>query len=281
MYWLIPKINPYVGKLTKIPNNETISNDFDEVDLNSNKRNSTVVLKFEEKQLSKSIQRDSSYINFEKMISEKNIDLDELNKQQTFELSLNEEKKRKCYKKLAKSLDILFIILTIISCVLAFIESQKFYSLNKPYVLCGQILLRAIQSNRTVNDWESIFRFHNLKEMLKGRGTLDEVNDSLPLYDNTDFLLKYDITPDNYNYYLGKSTLYNIKIPIILNSTINNIRWSILILSDFSIVISLCSYYSCYLFKKVYYYNSYPFYKTELFIYSICEFLIINKLFFI
>ena len=275
MYWLIPKINPYVGKLTKIPNNETISNDFDEVDLNANKRNSTIVLKFEEKQLSKSIQRDSSYINFEKMISEKNIDLDEFNKQQTFELSLNEEKKRKCYKKLAKSLDILFIILTIISCVLAFIESQKFYSLNKPYVLCGQILLRAIQSNRTVNDWESIFSFHNLKEMLKGKGKLDEVNESLPLYDNTDFLLKYDITPDNYNYYLGKSTLYNIKIPIILNSTINHIRWSILLLSNLSIVISLCSYYSCYLFKKVYYYNNYPFYKTELFIYSLCEFLIL------
>ena len=71
MYWLIPKINPYVGKLTKIPNNETISNDFDEVDLNANKRNSTIVLKFEEKQLSKSIQRDSSYINLEKMMKKK------------------------------------------------------------------------------------------------------------------------------------------------------------------------------------------------------------------
>ena len=276
MYWLIAKINPYVGKLTKFRNNEPISNDFDEINLYSNKRNSAPILKLEEKQLSKSIQRDYSYINFEKMLNEKNIDLDEFNKQQTFELSLNEEKRRKCYIKLAKTLDIIFITLTIFSCILSIIESEKFYSLNKPYILCGQILLRAIQSNHPVKDWESIFMFHNLKEIIKGRGKLNEVNDDLPHYDNKDFLLEFDITPDNYNYYLGKSTLDKIEIPIKLNNAINNIRWEILILSVLSIIISLCSYYSCYLFKRVYYYNNYPFYKTELFIYSLCEFILLS-----
>lgn len=300
MYWLISKVNPYVEKLTNYQNIGSFSQDFDGVDINikNKKENETNLLsnsfqylsKYDDKSPLKDINRDS--INLDKILTEQKtiLELDEVNRQ-TFEQCQSEEQKRRWFKKGAKIFDIISLIFIVISFCFAVLETNRLYKANKIYILIGQVVLNQVYNNGYV-PWSSVFEKYNLIEMLFGRGyngqlddeellndyynefIKDNTNASYSEIDNVELLKILNITEKTYNYYQG-STIHDITIPIKLDHNINKIRWGILIATLISMISSFSAYYFCYLFKKVFHYNQIPFYKTELFLYSLFEFCVL------
>lgn len=275
MYWLISKINPYVAKLSKIPYTSKI--DFNEIDIthnssgNNNQIQQQIAADFFKDQLySKSIQRGSSMLNIEGQLlqfeSKPNLDIEEINRE-TFD-SQNEDRRKRFIRCIIRILDLLSVIFIISSFVIAFIESESFYKLNKPFLLCGKILLISVRINKEANDWNDIFKYYNLTDALSNGFNS---NDQSVEYDNSDFFQLYGISEKKYKYYYGKKS-DDITIPIQISNKVNNLRIALCVISVLSIICNYSSYYCCYLYKKFYYLNL-PFYKTELFLYSFNEFI--------
>lgn len=302
MYWLISKINPYVEKMTNYQNNTSFNQDFDGEDINikNKKENETNLLsnsfqyfsKYDDKSPLKEINRGSSTINLDKMLTEQKtiLELDEVNRQ-TFDQSQSEEQKRKWFKKVSKVFDIISLTFIIVSFCFAVLETNWLYNINKIYILSGQIILNQLYNDGYIS-WSSVFEKYNLTEMLYGRGydskldgkvlisgyynefIKDNTNASFNEIDNIALLMGFNITEKTYNYY-EDSTIYDIIVPIKIDYNINRIRWGILIVTLISMISSFSAYYFCYLFKKVFHYNQIPFYKTELFFYSLFEFCVL------
>ena len=276
MYWLISKINPFVSKLTKIPFTSKI--DFNEIDITQNTSNNKTQIPmqisnsfYKEQYLSKSLQRGSSMFNIEGQLlqleSKANLDIDEINRE-TFE-SQNEDKRKRFIRCIITLLDIIGVLFIISSFVLALIESESFYTLNKPFLLVGKILIISIHQNQESKPWNDIFKYYNLTNAMSDGLIYSERSIE---YDNSDFFQLYGISEKKYKYYNGKKSFDDIVIPIQTSDKVNNLSIALGVVSILSIVCAFTSYYCCYLYKKYYYLNL-PFYKTELFLYSFNEFI--------
>ena len=276
MYWLISKINPYVTKLTKIPFTSKI--DFNEIDITQKTSDNKIQIQmhinnsfYKEQNFSKSLQRGSSMFNIEghllQLESKANLDIEEINRG-TFE-SQNEDRRKRFIRCIITIIDIMSIFFTLSSFVIALIESESFYTLNKPFLLVGKILLISTNLKHESKSWNDIFKYYNLTNAMSNGLNYNERSIE---YDNSDFFQLYGISEKKYKYYSGKKSFDDIVIPIQISNKENNLRIVLGVLSALSVVFSFTSYYCCYLYKKFYYLNL-PFYKTELFLYSFIEFI--------
>ena len=300
MYWLLQELNPHIKKLFNVPLKFNNLIDYDQS--YTDNQGGQQILK------DKNTIIESSY-NFCTTIENQNL----------FNLSLNDsildnsEKKQKksrraleetnlrirssktIYRYCGIISDVLMLMLIIVSYGIAFNESEQLLKLNKPFLICGDIIITYIKENPSNHSWNDIFIYNekenNLTSKIYGDDyvNFDNIHDEVILanfyynfiyennsayfssLDNNHILKGFNI--NEYTFlYRGENTTYkDIKVPITLNSLIQNERLALTLLSFIMIVLSFSGYYVSHLSKITISGFEKPFYRTQTFLYFLIE----------
>ena len=158
--------------------------------------------------------------------------------------------------------DILILMLILVTYGIAFDESEQLLKLNKPFLICGDIIITYIKENPTNHSWNDIFNSHhqehNLTSKIYGDDdiSVDDIHDEVILanfyynfiyennsayfgaLDNNHILSGFNINEHTFLYKGGNTTYKDINVPIQLNSLIQKERIALTLLSFIMIILS-------------------------------------------